>query len=88
MAIHTPPGATGRQPCPFVALDVLEHGDDIYFGFTELCRVSKRWVAGGGAGGPTPVAAAGRNLSGHLVLDRHVQIAQFPPQLDFQVDIS
>lgn len=27
-----------------VALDVLEHVDDIYFGFAELCRVSKRWV--------------------------------------------
>lgn len=27
-----------------VALDVLEHIDDIHFVFDELCRVSKKWV--------------------------------------------
>ena len=27
-----------------VALDVLEHVDDIHFALAELCRVSKRWV--------------------------------------------
>lgn len=27
-----------------VALDVLEHVDDIHLGFQELCRVSKKWV--------------------------------------------